>query len=103
MHSHSFIVRVAEPVGTVLTGLVEYVRTGERQRFVGGEGLLAILTGLPDDVKELTVQDEKFQLPVVGPSTGRKIREAQFKLVVGQTNHLSLKLEPKNRSFISHY
>ena len=64
---------------------------------------LAVLPNLPADVKQLSAEHAQFQLPIDGNGQGRKRREANFKLIAGQTNYLTIKLEPKERSSISHY
>jgi|GEM_PF-3364134 len=64
---------------------------------------LAILRNLPPDVAELAVEHPQFALPAVASPDGSKHRQATFTLVAGQTNHLSLQLEPRDRSSIRHY
>jgi hypothetical protein len=64
---------------------------------------LAVLPNLPPDVTELTVEHKQYELPPVTSPDGRKQRQASFTLVAGQTNRISLQLEPRERSTISHY
>jgi hypothetical protein len=64
---------------------------------------VAVLPNLPPDVKELAVEHPQFVLPAVTGLDGSKHRQATFTLVAGQTNRLSLKLEPSDRSTITHY
>ena len=64
---------------------------------------LAVLPNLPPDVTELAVEHKQDQLPPVTSPDGRKQRQASFALVAGQTNRISLQLEPRERSTISHY
>ncbi len=64
---------------------------------------LAVLPNLPPDVTELAVEHKQYELPPVPSPDGRKQRQASFALVAGQTNRISLQLEPRERSTISHY
>jgi hypothetical protein len=64
---------------------------------------LAVLPNLPPDVTELAVEHKQYELPPVTSPDGRKQRQASFALVAGQINRLSLQLEPRDRSIISHY
>jgi hypothetical protein len=63
----------------------------------------AVLPNLPPDVTELAVEHAQFELPIVTSPDGRKQRQASFTLVAGQTNRISLQLEPRERSTIAHY
>ena len=65
----TFIVRVTPADADQLTGTVERVRTGEKQRFIGLEGLGALIAGM---VGEATKQPEAStapQSPDESPST----------------------------------
>jgi hypothetical protein len=64
---------------------------------------VAVLANLPADVTELAVEHSRFALPAVGNAMGGKNRNASFKLLAGQTNHISIRLEPRNQSPIRHY
>jgi len=64
---------------------------------------LAVLPNLPPDVKELAVEHPQFALPAVTGTDGSKHRQATFTLVAGQTNRISIQLEPRDRSTITHY
>jgi len=65
---------------------------------------LAILANLPPEVKEFTVQHEKFALPAITlPGWSRKERQAPVTLIAGETNHASVQLEPSDQSPITHY
>ncbi len=64
---------------------------------------LAVLPNLPPKVKVLAVEHSQFALPTATTPDGRKHRQASFTLVAGQTNRLSLQLEPRERSTITHY
>jgi len=64
---------------------------------------LAVLPNLPVETKELAVEHSQFTLPTITTPDGRKHRQAGFTLVAGQTNRLSLQLEPRERSTITHY
>lgn len=64
---------------------------------------LAVLPNLPVTVAELAVKHPQFDLPAVGTATGRRERYASFTLSAGQTNRVSLRLEPSDQSPIRHY
>jgi hypothetical protein len=64
---------------------------------------LAVLPNIPADVKVLSVEHPQFALPAVGPDGDQKRRQATFILVAGQTNRISVQLEPRERSKIAHY
>jgi hypothetical protein len=64
---------------------------------------LVIFPNLPASVNELSVEHPRFALPVVRMADGRQHRVAKFTLIAGQTNHLSIQLEPRERSKIGHY
>lgn len=64
---------------------------------------LAVLANLPPEVKHFDVEHPQFALPAVGPVGGQKRREASVTLVPGQTNHISVQLEPREQSPIAHY
>jgi hypothetical protein len=66
---------------------------------------LAVLPNLPADVKELAAEHPNYELPAIpkaiGIGTGQG-RYATFTLVAGQTNHLSIQLQPRGKP-IGHY
>ena len=65
---------------------------------------LAVLANLPADVREFTVQHEKFTLPAITlPGWSRKERQSPITLIAGETNHASVQLEPSDQSPITHY
>ena len=64
---------------------------------------LAVLPNLPADVKELSVEHPHFELPAVGTPGGEKRRQVSFTLIGGQTNRVSVQLEPRDQSPITHY
>ncbi len=64
---------------------------------------LAVLPNVPADVKELAVEHPHFVLPAVGTTGGGKRRQATFTLIAGQTNRVSVQLEPREKSPITHY
>jgi len=67
-----------------------------------GSGL-AVLPNLPATVKELSVEHPRYALPAVGTAGTGKRRQASFALIAGQTNRLSIQLEPLEQSPIKHY
>jgi len=64
---------------------------------------VAVLPNLPADVNELAVEHPRFALPAVGTAASGKRREASVTLIAGQTNRMSVQLEPRERSTIKHY
>jgi hypothetical protein len=64
---------------------------------------VAVLPNLPSDETRLAVEHPGYELPAVEGDTGQKRREASVKLTAGATNRLSIQLEPRERSKISHY
>lgn len=64
---------------------------------------VAVLANLPATVNSLNVEHPEFELPAVNDNAGRKQRRASFTLTAGQTNRLSIQLERRGRSEISHY
>lgn len=64
---------------------------------------IAVLPNLPANVTELSVEHPQFALPPIEVWGGRKEREARFVIVAGQTNRLTLHLEPREREQIRHY
>lgn len=64
---------------------------------------LAVLANLPSDTTELTTDHPQFELPAVAGSSGQKRRQVGFTLTAGSTNHLTVQLEPRDQSVISHY
>jgi len=64
---------------------------------------LAVLLNLPPEVTQLSVEHTQFVLPIVRSPNGQDDRQASFTLVAGKTNRISIQLEPKDSSAISHY
>ena len=64
---------------------------------------VAVLPNLPADVTELAMEHPDYALPAVGTAATGKRRHASLTLIAGQTNRLSIQLEPRERSRISHY
>ncbi len=84
------------------------IKTRWRQPVLDFQGVsdsagVAVLSNLPADVTELGVEHAEFDLPAVGTAASGKRRQASFTLIAGQTNHVSIQLEPRERSKISHY
>jgi hypothetical protein len=63
----------------------------------------AVLRNLPADVTEFNVEHPQFVLPAVTTPVGAKRRQASIQLVAGITNRVSVQLEPRGQSPISHY
>src|SRR6185503_3851251 len=55
---------------------------------------LAVIPNLPADVKQLAVEHPQFVLPAVGPAGSGKHLQASITLIAGQTNRMSVQLEP---------
>ena len=64
---------------------------------------LAVLGNLPSEVDQLAIEHPQFALPIVRESTGEQHRQVNFTLAAGKTNRISIQLEPKDSSAISHY
>lgn len=64
---------------------------------------LAVIPNLPADVKSFGVSHPRFALPAVQTPGLGKHRVASVTLVPGQTNRVSVRLEPSSQSPISHY
>ena len=64
---------------------------------------LVFLYNLPAEVKAISVTHPRFVVPAVGNTSMGKQREASVTITPGQTNHLTVTLEPKEQSPISHY
>jgi hypothetical protein len=64
---------------------------------------VAVLPNLPATTSEFTVQHPQFDLPAVADSMGSKRREVSLNLVAGQTNHVTVRLEPHGRAPIRHF
>ena len=64
---------------------------------------LAVLPNLPVTVIELAVEHPRYALPAVGTAGTGKHRQATFTLTAGETNRLSIQLEPVEQSPIKHY
>jgi hypothetical protein len=63
----------------------------------------AVIPNLPVTVKEFSVEHPRFALPAVVTPGGDKRRQASVTLIPGQTNHVSVRLEPRDQSPIAHY
>jgi hypothetical protein len=70
---------------------------------VSGDDGVAILANLPADVNELSIEHAEFTLPIIQGPGGQKHRQASVTLIAGRTNQLTLQLEPRERSAITHY
>ena len=64
---------------------------------------LAVIPNLPADVNEFSVEHPRFVLPAVLTAAGDQVRVASVSLVPGQTNRVSVELEPRGRSPIKQY
>lgn len=64
---------------------------------------LAVLSNLPDDVAELSIEHPQFTLPAIGTTASGKKRSIKFTLNADQTNRVFLRLEPRDKSLIRHY
>ncbi len=64
---------------------------------------LTVLPNLPVDVGAFSVEHPRFALPAVSTGMGDQRREARVTLVPGQTNRVSVRLEPREQSPIKHY
>lgn len=64
---------------------------------------LAVLPNVPATVKEFSVEHVRFTLPAVETGGSGKRRLGSVKLIAGQTNHVSVQLEPQERAPIAHY
>lgn len=64
---------------------------------------LAVFPNLPEDVKEFTVDHAQFELPAITGWGGGKHRWAAVRLTSGETNHITVQLEPHDHSPITHY
>ena len=83
-------------------------RKSLRRRVLDFEGIsdasgIAVLPNLPSEVTQLSVEHTQFALPIVRTSNGQQHRRASFTLVSGKTNRISIQLEPRDSSTISHY
>jgi hypothetical protein len=67
-----------------------------------GSGL-AVVPNLPATVTEFSVEHSRLVLPAVVTGGGDRRRYATMTLFPGQTNEVSVRLEPRERSPISHY
>lgn len=70
---------------------------------VSDEQGLAVIPNLPATTDRLGVQHPQFGLPAIGtPATGMN-REARISLVAGDSNRITLHLEPKGSAPVTHY
>lgn len=68
-----------------------------------GTNGLAIISNLPPLILEITAEHQQYDLPVVDRGGGMKYRLANCALAPGQTNRLTLKMERKGKSPMTHY
>jgi hypothetical protein len=64
---------------------------------------LAVIPNLPMNVAEFSLEHSRFALPAVVTTGGEKRRQASVTLIPGQTNRVSVRLEPRDESPIAHY
>jgi hypothetical protein len=63
----------------------------------------ALVMNLPKEVKEFSVTHSKFALRAIADGSGQKRRQASMTLSSGQTNRVTVQLEPVTRAPIGHY
>ena len=63
----------------------------------------AMIANLPSETDSFAVDHERFALPAVDTSVGQKRRQFAIVLHPGQTNHVTVRLEPIRKSPIAHY
>jgi hypothetical protein len=90
-----------------LTGAVnrETWRRAMPADFVGTSDAngLAVVPNVPAEVQQFAVDHAEFQMPAVDTGIGEKRREGNVTLIRGQTNRITVRLEPRTASQISHY
>lgn len=64
---------------------------------------LAVLRNIPVEADSFTVEHERFVLPAVDTGLGQKRRQSALVLRPGQTNQVTVRLEPIAQSPIAHY
>jgi hypothetical protein len=64
---------------------------------------LAQVINLPKEAKEVSVTHSNYALPARDNGQGRKERQISVTLSSGQTNHVTVQLEPITRAPIAHY
>jgi hypothetical protein len=64
---------------------------------------LAFILNLPSEANQIAVEHERFVLPAVSDGSGRMRRGLAISLQPGQTNRMTVRLEPKGQSTITHY
>jgi hypothetical protein len=62
-----------------------------------------MIANLPSETDFFAVDHERFALPAIGTSVGQKRRQSAILLRPGQTNQLTVRLEPIRKSPITHY
>jgi len=62
-----------------------------------------VLPNVPATVKQLAADHPRFTLTAVGTAGLGKRRQIDVTLIPGQTNHVSVRLEPREQSPITHY
>ena len=68
-----------------------------------GENGVAVLANLPTNVNSLAVEHARYGVPIKSTSWGSKHRHVEFKLMAEETNRVSVVLEPRDESVITHY
>ena len=64
---------------------------------------VAVISNLPVEVREFSVEHARFTLPARDTGFGQKRREASIILNPNRTNRTTVRLEPLGRSSIAHY
>jgi len=64
---------------------------------------LAVVPNLPAHVTSFSVEHARYVLPAIASASGSKRREADVTLKAGETNHITVRLEPREQTPITHY
>jgi hypothetical protein len=64
---------------------------------------VALVMNLPKEAKEFSVMHSNYTLPAIADGSGQKRRQASVRLNSGQTNRITVQLEPAGRALIGHY
>jgi hypothetical protein len=64
---------------------------------------LAIIRNIPSEADVFTVEHQRFVLPAADTGFGQKRRQSAMALRPGQTNQVTVRLEPAAQSPIAHY
>ncbi len=70
---------------------------------VSDDSGVAVIPNLPVDVIEIMAVHPRFALPAIPAANGEKQRLVNLKLISGQTNRVSVRLEPLEKSPVAHY